>query len=308
MNKKTAALLAACGALAALAVAVGLLLSRRPVPPPPLDPALERELELRENEAMAIGALKTLATAQTLFREQDAEHDQVFDYGALDELSDAGMIDRVLGSGKKQGYLFEAAPSPQTSEFLWMATAAPAQPGVTGERYFAINQQAVVYEGTAPLSRGADCAIPSRPDVREARRLELPPPPHYTGPQWLAILTADPRRFERQAQRARDDLQAGQDELLPGLWAIVDDPDAPRERVSLALRTIVFAFPLVSAPRLIELLADPRRPLPLRAETAELLERVDAPGVADALRARADDAAEDPAVRAAARGALEWKR
>lgn len=308
MNNRTPALLAACGGLLVLAVVVGLLLSRRQVPVPPLDPALERELELRENEAMALGALKALATAQTLFREQDAEHDQVFDYGELGELSDAGMIDRVLGCGSKQGYLFEAGPSPETREFLWMATAAPAQPGVTGERYFAVNHQAVVYEGTAPFARGVDCAIPSRPDVREARQLELPPPPHYTAQQWLAILVADPRRFERQARRARDDLQAGQDELLPGLWAIVDDPDAPRERASLALRTIVYAFPLVSAPRLIELLRDPHRPLALRAETAELLEIVRAPGVTDALEARADDAAEDPAVRAAARGALERKR
>lgn len=50
----------------------------------------------------------------------------------------------MLGSGTKQGYLFECRPSALTAEFLWMATARPTGEG-TGTRYFATNHEGVTY-------------------------------------------------------------------------------------------------------------------------------------------------------------------
>jgi hypothetical protein len=114
------------------------------------------------NEYAAIGALKTINTAQTLFRESDKEADGTLDYGSLTELSDVTYIDAILGGGQKQGYLFQAAPSPTTPEFLWMAVANPAVPGTTGDRYFVTNQAGIIYYSTTtPFVLTPDCAIPA---------------------------------------------------------------------------------------------------------------------------------------------------
>lgn len=115
------------------------------------------------NDRAAIGALKTIAGAQGRFREEDTEGDGLLDYGTLAELSVAGgLVDPVLGSGAKQGYLFEACYSSTTSEFLWMATARPVRPGTTGKRYFATNHQGVVFYTTSgPFELNTtDCTIP----------------------------------------------------------------------------------------------------------------------------------------------------
>jgi hypothetical protein len=101
------------------------------------------------NETHAIGALKTITGAQFLFREGDGE--EPLRYGTLAELSDLNLIDVVLGSGTKQGYLFEASYSSTTPEFVWWATARPALPGTTGDLFFATNQDGVIYESTAPI-------------------------------------------------------------------------------------------------------------------------------------------------------------
>jgi len=58
------------------------------------------------NEAAAIGAMKTIATSQAIFREGDKERDGNYDYGMLSELSNYNIVDAVLGSGTKQGYEF----------------------------------------------------------------------------------------------------------------------------------------------------------------------------------------------------------
>jgi hypothetical protein len=115
------------------------------------------------NEAFTIGSLKTINTAQTLFREGDKDADGTLDYGALAELSDAGLIDAVLGGGQKNGYVFQVAASPTTPEFLWMAVASPAAPGTsTGVRHFVTNQAGVIYYSTTtPFAITPDCAIPA---------------------------------------------------------------------------------------------------------------------------------------------------
>lgn len=109
--------------------------------------AIPNLIEARKhgNEAAAIGALKTINTAQSLFREGDKEQDQNFDYGDLTELSSTTLVDGVLGSGTKQGYLFQVEYVDATSEFLWYAVANPAVPTTTGDRYFATNQAGVVF-------------------------------------------------------------------------------------------------------------------------------------------------------------------
>jgi type IV pilus assembly protein PilA len=114
------------------------------------------------NEAAAIGALKTLATAQARFREGDLDADGTLDYATLAELSDATLIDAVLASGAKQGYLFQVQPSPRTPGLLWMAVASPATPGASGDRYFFTNQTGIIYYSvTAPFALDPDASTPT---------------------------------------------------------------------------------------------------------------------------------------------------
>jgi type IV pilus assembly protein PilA len=129
--------------------------------------AIPNLLEARKNgnETAAIGAMKTVGAAQALFREGDKENDGNLDYGSLIELSTAGasggLIDAVLGSGSKQGYLFTAEYSATTSEFLWHCIATPSVPGTTGDRYFVTNHQGVTYFTTSTpfIINSTDCTI-----------------------------------------------------------------------------------------------------------------------------------------------------
>ncbi len=116
----------------------------------------------RGNEAAAIGSLKAITAAQTLFREGDMDDDGAPDYATLQELSDTRLVDMVLGAGQKQGYLFQVAPAPATPELMWMAVASPSAPGTTGWRYFVTNQDGVIYDSTTtPFALTPDCAIPA---------------------------------------------------------------------------------------------------------------------------------------------------
>lgn len=120
--------------------------------------------EISRNEAMAIGALRTINTQEVNFRDGDKENDGNNDYGMLSELSNTGLIDAVLGSGTKNGYLFEASYSPTTSEFLWCGTASPQEPGKTGKRYFYINMAGVIFWSNDPIvltkKEREECSVP----------------------------------------------------------------------------------------------------------------------------------------------------
>jgi hypothetical protein len=116
-------------------------------------------------ESTAIGALKTLNTSQTLFREGDKDEDGLLDHGTLRELSDTALVDILLGSGHKNGYVFTCQPSVATPELLWFATANPERPGATGERYFCTNHAGIIYwttaQAIAPDAGGVECTIPA---------------------------------------------------------------------------------------------------------------------------------------------------
>lgn len=125
-------------------------------------PALSRHHH-RGAEAPAIGSLRTLLSAQVVFREGDKDGDGVLDYAAdLAELSQAALIDPVLGGGVKQGYRFRIVRSATTPEHLWAATADPVAPGTTGDRFFATTHAGVIYyttSGPIPIDP-ATCDVP----------------------------------------------------------------------------------------------------------------------------------------------------
>jgi hypothetical protein len=119
----------------------------------------------KDDEWRAVGALKSINASQTLFRENDKEGDELLDYGSLAELSSATLIDPVLGSGTKEGYVFQVRPSPTTGEFLWFATANPAGPATRGDKSYCTNHEGVIFYTTGRTlsldDGGLECTIPA---------------------------------------------------------------------------------------------------------------------------------------------------
>jgi competence protein ComGC len=115
------------------------------------------------NEANAIGALKTIVTAETVFNQKDSEQDGNLDYGMLSELKNTGLVDPVVGSGTKAGYVFEVSYSLSTSEWLFFGTANPALAQQSGDRYFATNHGGGIFY-TSSVSVSLDvssCSLPN---------------------------------------------------------------------------------------------------------------------------------------------------
>jgi hypothetical protein len=119
------------------------------------------ESRKHSNEASAIGALKAIASAESRFREGDAEQDGNLDYGMLSELAATGLIDAEVGTGTKAGYRFSANYSFTTSEFLWFGSTAPTRAGMTGDRSFVTNQAGLIYytTGLAPTLDTLSCDL-----------------------------------------------------------------------------------------------------------------------------------------------------
>ena len=118
------------------------------------------------HESRAIGSLKAIANAQTLFREGDKDCNEVLDYAErLADLTNTGstgtedLIDEVLAAGTKSGYVFRVYRL--DPEFVWVATASPAEPGVTGNRYFGINMSGQLFDSlTGPVRFYPDGSSP----------------------------------------------------------------------------------------------------------------------------------------------------
>ncbi|MGE0710168.1 MAG: hypothetical protein AB7N76_07505 [Planctomycetota bacterium] len=94
-------------------------------------------------QSRAIWSLKTIASAQALFREGDREVDGILDYGTLAELGAASLIDSTLASGQREGYRFRAGPGSQPL-YAWWAIAEPIHP-CPGLRSFYVDQGGVIY-------------------------------------------------------------------------------------------------------------------------------------------------------------------
>ncbi|MBL4846006.1 MAG: prepilin-type N-terminal cleavage/methylation domain-containing protein [Planctomycetes bacterium] len=109
------------------------------------------------NEAAAIGSLKTIITAQTLFREADRNVNNTLDFATtLGELANTGplgdedLIDDVLATGTRQGYDFVIGNVVQP--IVWTCSADATLQATTGDRHFAANMAGLIFfDGTAPV-------------------------------------------------------------------------------------------------------------------------------------------------------------
>ena len=113
-------------------------------------PSLMRS-KMSSNEASAIGALRTLSSAQTTFQGMsatDVNGNGVGEYGSFSQLSSAvpAFIDDSLGSGQKSGYFLMVTTTgvPSSDEVMWQATAYAISKGRTGNRSFYIDETGVL--------------------------------------------------------------------------------------------------------------------------------------------------------------------
>jgi prepilin-type N-terminal cleavage/methylation domain-containing protein len=110
------------------------------------------------NETAAIGALRSMNTAQALFREEDKDNNGTLDYASclLALQTNGNLVDSILGTGTKQGYSFTILSSTQ---FSYTAQASPLNPGRSGDRYFFIDESGVIRFNDAQPATSLDIPI-----------------------------------------------------------------------------------------------------------------------------------------------------
>ena len=120
--------------------------------------AIPNLIEARKhgNEASAIGSLRTLNSSQMIYQERDGD----LKYGTLDQLSKGNLIDTRLGSGRKQGYVFELETFNDGQDF-WVK-ASPGSPGETGDRYFFLNSSGVISFSTSNFTVNKTTGRPNK--------------------------------------------------------------------------------------------------------------------------------------------------
>jgi prepilin-type N-terminal cleavage/methylation domain-containing protein len=108
--------------------------------------AIPNLIEARKgaNEASAIGALRTVASAQALYQSGGKEvtgSPQTPIYAStMAKLSTQGLVDNVLGGGTKSGYSFSMLGGDSNS---WSCQATPSS-GNSGTRSFYVDQTGVI--------------------------------------------------------------------------------------------------------------------------------------------------------------------
>lgn len=101
-------------------------------------------------EAAAISALRTLVTVSEQYNVRFGGYAD-----GLNRLTSNGYIDSLLGGGTKSGYTFEYA----ATRYTWQCSAAAETIGITGDRYFFVNEGGVIYASEAGPATSADSPI-----------------------------------------------------------------------------------------------------------------------------------------------------
>ena len=96
------------------------------------------------NETEATAWCKSLSTVIEQY------HTRFHSYaGGLAQLRAEGYVDDFLGSGKKAGYNFRYSAAANA----WTLTASPVTKGLTGDKFFFVDQSAVIrFSSTGPAT------------------------------------------------------------------------------------------------------------------------------------------------------------
>jgi type IV pilus assembly protein PilA len=116
--------------------------------------------KMAANEASAVGSLRTINTSAVAFSTTYGNYPTIL--GDLKPSTTptsaaADLIDSVLATGTKSGYTFSyGALTPYLSYTLH---AGPANPGVTGQRYFYTDSSGVIRADTAGVASSTSTPI-----------------------------------------------------------------------------------------------------------------------------------------------------
>jgi prepilin-type N-terminal cleavage/methylation domain-containing protein len=103
------------------------------------------------NESAAVANLRSVSSAQLQYRTRYG------DFGDIDELETASLLDASYEDGMKTGYEFISAENPSSS--TWSVTATPVTPGVTGDRFFFIDESGVIRYREGESAGNEDSAV-----------------------------------------------------------------------------------------------------------------------------------------------------
>jgi hypothetical protein len=109
------------------------------------------------DEGYAAMQLRTLSSAQTLFREGDKDQDGELDYGAMEDLAMTDLIGWDVAGGNAQGWTFELKVTEASS--AWIATARQNDAGPDAPT-LVIDQDCVVKEVTGRLELSDSTTMP----------------------------------------------------------------------------------------------------------------------------------------------------
>ncbi|MCI0350514.1 MAG: prepilin-type N-terminal cleavage/methylation domain-containing protein [Acidobacteriales bacterium] len=123
-------------------------------------------VRMQANETAAVANLRNLTTAQVVYA-------TTYGIGFSATLADlggagpatptsAGLIDSVLASGLKSGYIFTYSPVDANSDGVmdtYTINADPATPGSTGQRFFFTDQSAVIRQNLTSTASVSDPPI-----------------------------------------------------------------------------------------------------------------------------------------------------
>lgn len=123
--------------------------------------------KMRANEASAVQSLRNIATAELVY---STTYGVDFSNGLTPlsgnginpDQNNAGLIDEVLASGMKGGYVFTYTPLTvdlQGNTATYSVTADPQSPGTTGQRHFYTDQSCVIRVNDSVQASATDSAI-----------------------------------------------------------------------------------------------------------------------------------------------------
>jgi len=108
--------------------------------------------KMRANEASAVQNLRNVATAELVYSttygvDFSSTLLQLSGNGINPDQNHAGLIDEILASGVKSGYVITYTPvtfDPQGNPSTYSVTADPQTPGTTGSRHYYTDQSCVI--------------------------------------------------------------------------------------------------------------------------------------------------------------------
>jgi type IV pilus assembly protein PilA len=103
------------------------------------------------NEASAISSLRTVSSMENIYRVRFGS------YGTLSDLTTNGYMDNTYADGEKSGYLFSTTTAP--TEVDWTLSAQPVTPGVSGDRWFLVDESGVIRFSQGMATTSSDPAI-----------------------------------------------------------------------------------------------------------------------------------------------------